>query len=157
MEIRYQCDEQDYLEAQRAHVRKNLYLSMGLGVLCLVLGTVLIFRGGSGPVVAISLLLGTWWLLCPLLRWPARVRKDFHEHPNLSREYVAQIDSDGIRTRSDIGESQRTWLAYMKYRETDKVFMLYSGARIFEIIPKRAFSTSQLQEATELFRNKLPN
>ena len=157
MEIRYQCDENDYLDAQRAHLKKNLYISLALGILCLGLGGVLIFLGDTGPVPAISLLLGTWWLLCPLFYWPAKVRKDFHRHPNLMHEYVAHIDSNHIHMSSDVGESDRKWQAYTKWRETEKVFMLYSRARLFEIVPKRAFSPSQLREVTGLFRSKLPN
>ena len=69
---------------------------------------------------------------------------------------MLDLKDEGLYGTSAIGEGTAKWSAFSKLRETPNLFMLYMGARMFRVIPKRAFSPSQLEEARALLRTKLP-
>jgi len=59
-------------------------------------------------------------------------------------------DEQGLRSATSAGHSENNWSTYTNF-ETSNLFLLYMGSGLFEVIPKRAFSPSQLEE----FRNLL--
>jgi hypothetical protein len=78
------------------------------------------------------------------------------QHPNLARQYLLRVDDGGWEKIGEISQGGGKWAAYTKFRETPNLFMIYRGARTFSMIPKRAFTVSQLGEFRELISNKLP-
>jgi YcxB-like protein len=158
MDVRYQCTLEDYKEAQVAHWTP----SKGRRVLrAFLIGLILasgirlyIASGGTAGVLPLAGLL-LWFLLRFVYR-PYYLKRDYRNHPNLAREHSLSIDDSGLQARSEVAEGRRAWTAYTKYRETRNLFVLYLGSRMFEIIPKRAFSAVQLEELRNLVRQHLP-
>jgi YcxB-like protein len=161
MNIEYQCTLGDYQEAVLAHGlrstgRKILYAVGGCFISTFVVFLMVIrgIREGTAFLGVIvfwfcSALVGR--LVCPL--W---IKRDFRKHPNFSRRQVLRVNDDGLHAESEIGQCERKWLAYTQYRETSNLFILYLGARLFEVIPKRAFVLGEGDEFRELLRQKLP-
>ena len=130
-------------------------LSIG-GTLSFVLGVVTAFWGRFAVALP-ALALGVFWLSYPTLYWPWKLRHDFKKHPNFSRQCTLQVDNDGLRSQNDMSSGETKWGAFVKFRETPNLFMVYFGGRLFKVIPKRAFSAAQLEEFRELLRSKLPS
>jgi YcxB-like protein len=156
VEIRYQCSQADYLESQLAHVKRTVgyYVLLVLGVLSVLIGSYVAYaRDFFGGLIL--QIVGIFWLsFIPIRRmW---LKRDFRKHPNFAAPQVVVLGEEGLRASCEIGEGTSKWAAYTKFRETPNLFMLYMGARLFRVIPKRAFSPPQLEEARALFCSKLP-
>jgi hypothetical protein len=89
-------------------------------------------------------------LACPL--W---IKRDFRKHPIFAQAQRVRIDENTVEYKSDLRQSETKWRTYSKFRETPNLFMLYLGARLFHVIPKRAFHGVQLDDFRELLREKV--
>jgi len=146
LEISYQYNVNDYFEAQLSTNRGSFgyYLILAMGILCL-LYEILILIGPRKEIWISVLFLAAWWCIA-VLSYPWKLKKDFRKNPNLLQMYTTSIDSERIETRSELSQSTRKWITYIKFKETRNLFLLYLDTRVFEIIPKRAFSAPQLEE-----------
>ena len=155
METRYQCNEGDYLEAQRAAFAKT---ARGIQIIVALLIPVAVWEvyalGFANTAPAI--LLGSFLLICPLVFFSTRIRWDFRRHPSLAREYRLRADDNGLELVSDVNQGGGKWASYTAFRETPNLFVFYCGARMFFMVPKRAFNGAQLDEFRRLVREKLP-
>ncbi len=158
MEVHYQCGVEDYLEAQYAHHRRStlFYIISGLIIASsAIAGIYLSVTEGYSQGSPLLALVVFWALLRFILR-PFYFRRDFRRHPNFGRAQTLHIDESGIEYKSDLGHSETKWEAYSKLRETPNLFMLYLGARLFQVIPKRAFPDQRREELRRLLQEKIP-
>jgi hypothetical protein len=157
MDIHYACNLQDYIEAQKVALRTTVsyYIMLVGGGLCLLVGAVVAVVGPFSSALP-PLLLAAFWLGYPFVYIPFKLRRDFRKHPNFARECQVHVDDDGLRSQSDVSTGETKWEAFVKFRETPNLFMLYLGGRMSKVIPKRAFAASQVEEFRELLRRKLP-
>jgi hypothetical protein len=162
MEIQYQCNLADYQEAlvtRRSRLLRQKILGVVLAWVLIIFGTFVLVGLGARPgagslaVIVIFLVVSIGYKVVMLPLW---IDRDFRKHPNFAREELLRIDEDGLHGSNEIGQGEKRWLAYTEYRETKNLFILYLGARLFEVIPKRAFSSTQLDEFRQLLRRKLP-
>jgi uncharacterized protein (DUF58 family) len=162
MEIRYQCELKDYeevLAARDGKPLKNRILLALLGLLAIMVlvATLFVLFGISLFPATIFVCVGL-----PILTalssaiFRSRKRRGFHRHPNFSRPHVARIDENGLHVESEVYTSDTKWTAYVKYQETQNLFLLYPGARLVQAFPKRAFSDQQADEFRHLAQTKLP-
>lgn len=156
MDVQYQCGLNDYIEAQKVVLGRSsgYYIMLVGGGFCLILGVVVAFsmRLADGlPALALAVC----WFGYLIIYLPVKLRRDFSKHPNFSRHCNLHVDDNGLRSSSDVSSGDTKWGAFVKFRETPNLFMLYLGERVFRVIPKRAFSTLQLEEFRGLLRTKL--
>jgi hypothetical protein len=161
MNIEYQCNFGDYQEAVLAHGnrstgRKILY-AVG-GCFISTFGVFLMVTRGIREGAAFLAVIVFWFCSALVIRLvcPWWIRRDFHRHPNFSRRQLMRMDTDGLHAESEIGQRETKWIAYTEYRETSNLFILYLGARLFEVIPRRAFGPGEADEFRKLLRQKLP-
>ena len=155
MEVRYQCNLNDYLEAQRAHASWiTRYLFIILGLVFIMLGAFRVFLEGV-PAGASSLGIGIFWLAWGLFFRPIWLRRDFRKNPNFARENTLLVKPDGLETTTEIAKNDTKWATYTKFKESPNLFLLYFSARIFRVVPKRAFSGPELEQFRELLRENL--
>lgn len=155
MEARYRCNVDDYVEAQKAYTRKSnasrvlmiMAALMALGALYMVI-FVDIYQ--SVPLVLLAIL----WVL-PKFIFPWKARRDFERHPNLGREYRLRADQEGLHLSSEMTESSTRWAGCTAFAEASNVFLVFTGARTFHIIPKRAFVPAELDEFRQLLEKHL--
>ena len=156
MEIHLQNTIDDYIEAQRAYQSRRFWYKayLWLAAVCALVAVYLVVfvdvRLAIGPLFAAV------WFLLPRLLFPWLARRDFRKHPHFAVESDLVVREEGIQLKSALGEGVSTWAAFTKWHEAENIFMLYTGARLFRVIPKRAFEVSQLAEFRELLRRKLP-
>jgi hypothetical protein len=133
----------------------SYYIILICGGFCLLLGSFLALVGPFSKGLPL-LALAFFWLGFPFVYMPFKLKRDFKKHPNFSRDCSVQVNETGLHSQSDVSTGETKWAAFVKFRETRNLFMLYLGGRMFKVIPKRAFSAAQLEEFRELLRQKLP-
>ena len=61
------------------------------------------------------------------------------------------LDGSGIRWRWKGGQADVEWTNFVRFLESNSLFLLYTSPACFNIVPKRAFAPGE----TELFRGLL--
>src|SRR5438105_2574632 len=77
---------------------------------------------------------------------PLYCKRDFHRHPGFIEETLFLAKEEGLRVEAGTGHGEVNWSAFTKYQETPNLFILYMGARLFRIVPKRAFAPHDVDE-----------
>lgn len=155
--IQVQLDVDDYVVAQRLHTRwtkKRLLVSLCAciagGLLALseyewlfVVGCGLI-GGAVGGAVAFE--------ITRKLQLPRRARRLFAQQKNLQRPATFSWDGEGLAWSNANGSGKTAWTDYVKWRQNERLFLLYHSDVMFQMLPKRAFQgAEQLQSfAAEL-------
>ena len=158
MQIKFQCNQDDYSEAQRAHFSRNwgYYVPLFLACLSLFVSALIVLSGSIAQALpAFALALG-WSFIHIRLFHGGFAKRDFQKHPHLAKEYSFDIDTEGIRIASDVSNEYNKWPLYTKFRETKNLFMLYKGDRLFEMIPKRAFAPEEIVDFRNILLIKFP-
>ncbi len=162
MEVQYACNQADYAEvlsASRPRTLRQKMLGAVISIVLIILSLATLvnlgFRQGIALVIGVILFPGLL-LVYKFIVFPLWIRRDFRGHPNFSRTQTLRINEDGLHKESEVGPSETKWLAYTRFRETQNLFVLYLGERSIEAVPKRALSSSQLDELRQLLRKKLP-
>ncbi len=161
MNIEFQRTVDDYKEAITAQQKRPLGRKVSFALLWCVIYVV-----GSAALVslgvkqALAMMAVAACTLIPSLIFlairPYWLRRDFLRHPNFARPVQMRIDDGGLHSESEVWSERTKWDAYVKFSETEKLFLLYLGARSVEVIPKRAFSSEQTDEFRRLVRAKFP-
>lgn len=156
VEVQYQCTREDYLEAQ-AQQKKGLlfYLYWVIGVFFLLTGLVTVSTAGWSQATRMFLIAAAS-LAWPVVLRPLQMRRHFRTLPNFVLKQSLSPDEEGLHTTTSVGRSENKWSAYTSLDETPNLFLLYMGSGMFEVIPKRAFSASQLEEFRNLLTRHIP-
>jgi len=156
LEIQFECNYADYRETMQFSLKRTVgyYVLLVLGIGSVLIGSLVAYRADlkSGLVLQ---LLGLFWLSWPVIIRPLWLRRDYQKNPNFSVSQVVRVNDEGLHTVSDISDGAAKWSAFTRFDETENLFMLRMGARLFRVIPKRALSTAQVDELRELLRSKL--
>ena len=150
LEVVFRLTADDYAQA---HGKWHWYFIPALGA-GLVLFAFLDYAANQSmhriaPSVVLSVMfLGSPWLL------KAWVERDFAKHPYLGGDWKCAFSEDGFLMEGRAGSSQLTWNAVVRWKERPNLMLLYLGARMFYIIPKRAFDEQQLVRFRDLVSRK---
>ncbi|MFO3703619.1 YcxB family protein [Xanthomonas codiaei] len=143
---------EDHLAAQRLHARYTakglivflvVLLLIGAGVLRLsgaseIIGPVLI-GGGGGGLLGLALL-HAWGL-------PRRIKRLHAQQAALRHTYTFAWDETGLEITWADGRLRRPWSDYIRYRENDRVLLLYHNDRLFELFAPHWFADRAQYEA----------
>jgi len=156
MTITYRPTQADLVHAARAwegrHWRAVRYVVAAVLVAC---GSFLIVGAGSwwGGVFVLVGLLEAFNLL------PAAVIRamiEYRANPKFHDEVQLTLTPDGIHFRTSMIDSTLKWTLYSDYFETDRVFILIYGERMYTVIPKRALDgDAQVHEIRELLSSAI--
>jgi hypothetical protein len=155
MEVSYRCNTDDYAEAQHSYAKKTAVfrICLVLAAICALGALYLVVYIDIFEAALLGLVAGLWTL--PRLLYPWRIRRDFNRHPNLSRVYKLKVDTKGLNMNSETSQLRTLWAGYTGFRETANLFLIFSGARMFIIIPKRAFTPGEMEDFQNLLQNNL--
>lgn len=157
MEIRYKPTPEDVIHALRATSQPPwaMFLFILLLTLMFLVGIYLIDHGlglAGWIWLAISVAIGVAVYEVPQIQ----ARRALASNPSASGEIVLSLSDAGLNVAFATGTSQLEWRAYTKYRESDHVFLLFSGSGRSTFIPKRVMSPEQIQELRNLLRDRIP-
>jgi len=147
-EIAVQLDADDYVSAQALHCRwtRKAILAHGVAVGA---GVLLVLIGGQyGYIIGAGLIGGAvgGGVVREFNRrfiLPRRARKLFAQQKNLQRPLRFGWDEQGLAWVNESGSGKTAWSDYLKWRENDRVFLLYLSDAMFQMLPKRAFADSE--------------
>jgi ADP-ribose pyrophosphatase len=124
----------------------GLLLLLGLGT-TLLTGELLL----NIPPIVFGLAFVTGWFAAPIAWWQGRKRRDLLEAPALVR-----LDASGLTSRMTTAESHHAWSTFRHVHDRGGFFFLDTDAGTNIVIPKRAFSPTDLATVYRLLdRNGL--
>lgn len=83
-------------------------------------------------------------------------RRVYRRNAPLFGPRTISVTDSGIASDHQLGYSEASWSAYLKFHETEQSFLLYQPADLISIVPKRAFSSpDDLQEFKALLTAKV--
>lgn len=141
--------KQEYLSAVSLHqplTKRQVVLYSALVAGSLALGCIL-WRYWPGAVAgglvggSIGGVIGYWIQRIVYVPWKAR--KVYEQQKSLRESAEFSWSSAGMSVRAETASSTTPWSNYTRWRENKDVFNLYHSDLIFQIVPKRAFLSSE--------------
>jgi hypothetical protein len=86
-------------------------------------------------------------------RWS--MQRQFHKQPGAHGPRTLMLDGAGAHWRWNGGSSDIEWKNYIRYVEGNSQFLFYSSPACFNILPKRAIASEQLNELRELLKQNI--
>ncbi|MBP2509133.1 hypothetical protein J2855_002779 [Agrobacterium tumefaciens] len=77
-------------------------------------------------------------------------RKAYAAQKTLQHEMTVSWSAEGFRSTAQQGDWNTPWGDYLKWAEDHEVFLLYQGPRLFNILPKRVLTASQINDFSQL-------
>jgi|SRR5260221_656296 len=131
----------DQLAAERLYYKSTVFATLDKVVagILLLAGAFCIWGAGV-----------RWWTLIffPLavLEWfdlltirPLVIRRWFKHNPKFGETYHLVLDQAGIQFRTKSLDSRISWDHYTQVLESDHLWLLVYGTRMYSVIPKRVF------------------
>lgn len=167
MNITYRITRKDFIDAQKLHRSKGpsaFVRAIRLGakalvgaafVILILLAAVTRNRSLWSNMAPLIVLLVVWslimWVWIPLC-W----RRAYAKDRRLQHEFTADISEDGIHLQGSDFDANLKWPIYLRFLESDRIFLLYQTNLMFNLYPKAAFAPSEIDEFRQLVRRKLP-
>ena len=161
MTVTYQLSADDYRHALIAYRNRNFlsrWFMILMALLFAVWGIVQVASRQSwmhwslpASVVAIAIVLFVHWGN-PYLN----ARRQFRSTPSAQEQISLEMRDEGLRFHSGTTDALVSWDHYKKWIEGESVFVLFTSAVIFVLVPKRAFDPDQLVLFKETLRQKIP-
>ena len=140
-------EELDYLSAQNLHrrwSRRKAIVVILLAILAGALGWVL-WRQGVRPIAGgilgglIGGIIGGSIIRYFYVPWKAR--RVFRQQKSFQREFALSWNTDGVHSKDANGEYSSGWSDFTRWRENERLFLLYLSDIQFYMVPKRAFNS----------------
>ncbi len=160
MNVTYRVTEQDYVEACRLFLANETPLYrrysrrampwIGAVVLVTHIAVLAIVPRPEMVLVIPGLLIGCYLLYCGFaIR--RHFRRLFRKDRRFQHEFTAAISDEGIQIATPFSDSQMKWTTFVRFLESDQIFMVFIAEWLFLVFPKRAFVPAE----AELFRAQL--
>jgi hypothetical protein len=153
MEVRGNLQLADMRAAAWLHIKPRPTLAV-IGVALVVL-MVVVFCWSLLSMTTAEPPAVTWWLLAAMIYlsllsfvwWPYRIRKLFNQSKALQRDFRLTPSERGVLVSNEDGEMTLPWSDYRKWKESEKVFLIYLTDAQFQVVPKRLFASASDIEA----------
>jgi hypothetical protein len=149
---------EDHLHADRLHYSRGILARIDkiVAVLLALVGVALVLRAGSRwwSYVPFPLAVAEWFDLFSIR--PLQIRVAFKANPKFRERYALRFGEEGIHFKTATIDSTLKWDHYHALLESDRVFVLVYGKRMYTVVPKSAFpDPSRVDEFRELVKRKL--
>ena len=74
----------------------------------------------------------------------------------IPRQVTWNLTDEGARIDNEVASTEMQWRAYIRFKETPKMFLLYVQKGQAHFIPKRILTANQLYELREILRAHIP-
>ena len=138
----------DFAMTTREQVLANLVLyqrskgSWAIGLFGLLAGGLSALNGEwvtAVVLLVLAALVASGLIAVPFVLWFARKRPDL-----VQAQITFTADGEGVTYASPTGVAQLEWQTYRRVRDAGGFFFLDTGAGLNQVVPRRAFSSSQL-------------
>ena len=164
MKIVYRVSEADYMEARRLFTanekpqyRRYSRLVMpwiGAADLVIVALYLVVLPHPDNGFVVVGSTVGLFLLYCgfALKRY---FRKLYRKDHRFKHDFTAEISHSGICLVTPFSEGQMTWNAFVRFLESEMIFMVFIAEWNFPIFPKRAFSSDEAEQFRSLLQGNI--
>ena len=96
-------------------------------------------------VLIAGFLVGFYLLYCgfALRRY---FRRSFRKDRRFQHEFTAELSDEGIHIATPFSDSQMKWTTFVRFLESDKIFMIFIAEWMFLVFPKRAFVPAEADQ-----------
>src|ERR1700728_373910 len=167
MVVNFRLTADDLYQGQRRALQKTKFLGsrrlprsfprvfalvfIGIGVFLLTTRDANDNRGAA--IAAIGL--GLFFLFFDLFLWRILATRYFKRNPSLQKEYRGQLDEDGVKYWAQDMHSKSGWSTFVRWQESKDLILLYPATGIFNMLPKRSFSPTEVDPLRELVARKI--
>ena len=152
MQIRYQLDQKEWLEACRERASIAPWGYYAIGGIFVALGIAQIVTSRNFTVAGGFLGAG----LFLLVYMPIASRRAFRRDVRFKNCFDAEISDSGVKVTTNAITSTYTWDAFREFRETGGLFLLYQAPAVVNPFPKRVFSADDQEQFRALAKAKVP-
>jgi len=166
MKIAYRISEQDYMDAQslylanlRPRYRRFLRsLRPWVGALAVIINVayIVLVPERNLALSVIGFLIGFYLIYCSHFAIRRFVRRSYRNNPHYKHDFTADISESGVHVVTATDDSQSKWGSFVRFLESDRIFMLFYSELTFIIFPKRAFAPGETEQCRELLRSNIP-
>jgi hypothetical protein len=162
--ITVQLQEADYVAAVRLHRRKSkINLWTAGSVLCYLLGGVLFLvfaPAGQAFWAYVIFVAGAFLVVFTIwthfIGIPRSVRRRFRQQKALQRPYTVDWNDEKLTVDGEDLHAGIGWSDFIRWREDEQLFLIYSNRITFRILPKRTFpDQSSIVELSRLLQAKI--
>ena len=140
LESEYTITEKEYVQASSLHARltkKQIAISsiviIALATLAYVAGDGAVRGGAIGGLIGG---IGAYTLIRLLIN-PWRTKRMYQSYAAIQESCTVILLDQGIRFRTELGESLIEWRHILKWRENDQFVLIYQAPHLYHLIPKR--------------------
>ena len=153
---------EDYQNANRLHRRAKGFGSVLRILLYVYLALMLAFvlylavRSPSlGTILPFFFLVGLFVFIWAYI--PRRIKKVYEQQKELHLPYTMTLDETGFHMKNELGESNRPWNMFVKWKEDHDLIMLYHSDVLFSMVSRRYLNEDALRFLHEQLRkNQIP-
>jgi hypothetical protein len=159
IQLQFQLTPQDYVRANWDYYRsiRVMWIVFIWGGPCMFAAGIYRFFDEPGHPLTFPLFLGAFMLIFMPYSMIVLPRTAFKKQPTLSAPQTFAVGPEGITVDSPLFRGSDAWAMYANFSESKHLFMLYLSTRMFRVIPKRAFtSTEQMEEFRRLIAQHIP-
>jgi hypothetical protein len=150
MQVSYKLTERDVLEAQGKH--GGTWGRSLVGIVLFAVGSLSLTLNPRPYPAAVGLMAGGLFLMF-LLR--LQVWFSFKQNNKLQEQLGAAILDHGIDLSSPTASTHYQWERFTRYLETKNLFLVYQSPKVFNVFPKRAFGSGEVDEFRGMLDRKL--
>jgi hypothetical protein len=163
MKLKVQLTLEDYrkwhFDLLYGNIRRGI-LIVGLTIFFACFGFYVVLATGGGRPVSTGLIYLALFTVFLLIFIPVslyfRTKKHFESDKLIQEEQSYQIDADGVKVKSEYGNSAIPWdKIYGAHLNKKYITIAMSISRMF-LLPARFFEEGQMAELAELLKNTLP-
>lgn len=152
----------DYKRAQYLHMRSRGYWL--IGILLLAIAAVCIaarlagyrFGGSVLPLNYPLFFVVVYVFLLYAVFLPMRFTRIYKSHKLLQKSFISELTEEGLRSKSDMGESNIPWEMFAKWKASKHILLVYQADNLFHLFPARLFpSAERYAELQQLLTEKI--
>jgi YcxB-like protein len=166
MKIVYRISEQDFMDAQRLYLAnlrpryrrfvRSLMPWIGALVLIIQIAYIILVPERNLALSVIGFLIGFYLIYCGHFAIRRSVRRFYRNNLHYKHEFTADISESGVHIVTAVDDSQSKWEGFVRFLESDRIFMLFYSELTFIIFPKHAFAPGEAEQFRELLRSNIP-
>jgi hypothetical protein len=157
VQLKYEIELPEFMEMAWLRHRSSIRWIIGIciGILGLLMGAAFYMyadRSLAVILIAFSIFLLLMQFVIPSLMF----RRIYRRNPRMFGMRNVIISDTGIVADHQLGHTESAWSMYEKFRETQKLFLLYQTTDVIGILPKRAFAdAADLEQFRALVASKV--
>lgn len=151
MNITYKLTQGEYQKAVNLHLNRGNRLVMLAIYVALAVGIVFLGTDFSNTRDVITNVLAVFFSIAFYMLFVRMIsayqaKSIYNKSQTLSHEVTLRVSGKGIKLDKKTNNATIPWSAFTKWKQDENFYLLYTGPRHFNVIPKHALTDTQSKE-----------